>query len=277
MLARHTKHMNFLIQVWLSIENSQSESRQIVQCGFWQQFSGIQIHHVLRGFSKRNRNEWLQNWVDDMHNLLIASEKKIKTDIIWSHLILWYHIDSWKVRGSSVFSEYLKKLHGALYFLRNFFKKNLMKINQLVWFSNWLMRILCCALYIIIGIKSFSRFWRNYQNCRIKTQLILMGWNKNKSLNFELLNWKLVICEWAILWIVNCFYQTFKNLFFSALTMNQWFLQNLEKDFIPTIIHTTVFKNQPGRSRLNVWLNDFSLIDKNSILSIYRGSILGNP
>jgi hypothetical protein len=52
MLARHTKHMSFLIQVWLSIENSQSESWQIVQCGFWQQFFGVQIHHVLRGFPK---------------------------------------------------------------------------------------------------------------------------------------------------------------------------------------------------------------------------------
>ena len=139
MLARHTKHMSFLIQVWLSIENSQSESRQIVQCGFWQQFSGIQIHHVLRGFSKRNRNEWLQNWVDDMHNLLIASEKKIKTDIIWSHLILWYHIDSWKVRGSSVFSgpNSWKSYIGALYFLRNFSKKNLMKISSFDLAIDW--------------------------------------------------------------------------------------------------------------------------------------------
>ena len=118
MLARHTKHMSFLIQVWLSIENSQSESWQIVQCGFWQQFSGIQIHHVLRGFSKRNRNEWLQNWVDNMHNLLITSEKKVKKDIIWRHLILWYHIDSWKVRGSCVFSglNIWKSYIGALYF-----------------------------------------------------------------------------------------------------------------------------------------------------------------
>ena len=52
-------------------------------------------------------------------------KKKIKTDIIWSHLILWYHIDSWKVRGSSVFSgpNSWKSYIGALYFLRNFSKK----------------------------------------------------------------------------------------------------------------------------------------------------------
>ena len=59
-------------------------------------------------------------------------KKKVKKDIIWRHLILWYHIDSWKVRGSCVISgmNIWKSYIGALYFLRNFSKKNLMKIGS---------------------------------------------------------------------------------------------------------------------------------------------------
>jgi hypothetical protein len=41
-----------------------------------------------------------------------------------------------------------------------------------------------------------------------------MGWNKNKSLKFWIFELKLVICKSAILWAVNCFYQTYEFIYF---------------------------------------------------------------
>ena len=86
---------------------------------------------------KRNRNKWLQNWVDDMHNLLIASEKKIKKDYLEpSNFVIFITLILGKFVGCLFALAWMKKLHRLRLLFEEFqffslSQKKMMKISLL--------------------------------------------------------------------------------------------------------------------------------------------------
>ena len=97
------------------------------------------------------------------------------------------------------------------------------------------------VMCILVRIKSFSRFWRNLPRTN--------PWNFREKywemaeLENDILFLFLFFC-FLVIGIFKCLFPNKNQLCFHMryhLFLHYgWFLQNLEKDFIPTLLHTTV-------------------------------------
>ena len=112
-------------------------------------------------------------------------------------------------------------------------------------FVEWCSAVVC----VIVRMKSFSWFWRDYPQYRNKRYLIWkpswfsLGWNKNFFLKNQkpkiqpISNFPLKYVLIFVFWFCFCFILMKISL---AFIWGSLFLQNFEKDFVPTIIHSNV-------------------------------------